>query len=121
MISGIGIDLIEIDRIKGELEKSGDRFCTSIFTENEIKYCKAGSNIDVQAQRFAGRFSAKEAFFKAIGRRINWTDVELYNLSSGKPQLKIRNKKGLGIEKSHVSISHLKDFAVAAVILEGKK
>lgn len=127
MIHGIGIDLIEIDRIKGELERSGDRFCTSIFTEDEIKYCKKGSNIDVRAQCFAGRFSAKEAFFKSIGtglrNKLSWKDVEIMNDELGKPSFRLRKKarefvEEIGVSNIQLSISHNRENAVAVVILE---
>jgi holo-[acyl-carrier protein] synthase len=72
-------------------------------------------------QHLAARFAAKEAFFKAIGKRISWQDVELLNLRSGKPQLDIKFKERFFIDKALVSISHLKEYAVAAVILEGEK
>ena len=117
MILGTGIDIIEVARVKRIAEKNS-RFLEKIFTAGEIDYCLKKRN---KYQHLAARFAAKEAFFKAIGRRINWTDVELYNLSSGKPELKIRDKKRFRVEHAHVSISHLKDYAVAAVILEGKQ
>ena len=117
MILGTGIDIIEVERVKRIAEKS-PRFLEKIFTSGEIDYCRKKKN---KYQHLAARFAAKEAFFKAIGRRINWSDVELFNLSSGKPELKIVNKERFRIEKAHVSISHLKDYAVAAVILEGEK
>ena len=117
MILGTGIDIIEVGRVKRIAEKN-PRFLEKIFTASEIDYCLKKRN---KYQHLAARFAAKEAFFKAIGRRINWTDVELYNLSSGKPELKIKNKERFRIENAHVSISHLKDYAVAAVILEGKQ
>jgi holo-[acyl-carrier protein] synthase len=127
MIYGIGIDLIEIHRIKGELEKFGDRFCGSIFTEDEVEYCKKGSNIDVQAQCFAGRFSAKEAFFKSIGtglrNKFSWKDVEIMNDELGKPSFRLRNKarefiEAIGVSNIQLSISHSRENAVAVVILE---
>ena len=116
MVLGTGIDIIEVARVKTVAEKN-PRFLEKIFTAREIDYCLKKRN---SYQHLAARFAAKEAFFKAIGRRINWTDVELYNLSSGKPELKIKNKERFSVEHVHVSISHLKDYAVAAVILEGK-
>ena len=117
MILGTGVDIIDVERVKKIVEKN-PRFLEKIFTSGEIDYCLKKKN---KYQHLAARFAAKEAFFKAIGKRINWTDVELYNLSSGKPELKIKNKESFHVEKAHVSISHLKEYAVAAVILEGKK
>jgi holo-[acyl-carrier protein] synthase len=117
MVIGTGIDIIEVARVKTIAEKN-PRFLEKIFTAGEIDYCLNKRN---QYQHLAARFAAKEAFFKAIGRRINWTDVELTNLPSGKPELEIKNKERFRIERAHVSVSHLKDYAVAAVILEGKQ
>ena len=81
MICGVGIDLIEVDRIKKQLEKSSDRFCQSLFSEKEIAYCRRGANTRIQARHFAGRFAAKEAFLKAIGTGmrdgLRWKDIEI--------------------------------------------
>ena len=117
MVIGTGIDIIEVARVKSVAEKH-PRFLEKIFTAGEMGYCLKKRN---KYQHLAARFAAKEAFFKAIGKRINWTDVEITNLSSGKPELKIKNKERFHVERAHVSISHLKDYAVAAVILEGRQ
>jgi holo-[acyl-carrier protein] synthase len=117
MVLGTGIDIIEVQRVQTIAERN-PRFLERIFTSREIDYCMKKRN---KYQHLAARFAAKEAFFKALGKRISWTAVELYNLSSGKPELKIKNKQKLHVDKAHVSISHLKDYAVAAVILEGIK
>jgi len=127
MIYGIGIDLIEIDRIKSELLKSGDRFCEKIFTENEISYCRRGSNHHIQSQCFASRFAAKEAFLKAIGtglrNGLNWKDVEVSSNKHGKPNFVLKNKALETIKKAKISniqlsISHSRNVATAVVILE---
>ena len=113
MIYGIGIDIIEVERIQTLTEKN-PRFLTRIFTETEIIYCTKMKN---KYQHLAARFAAKEAFFKAIGRKINWTDIEIQNLPSGKPVLEIISKEKFLFKKVDVSLSHLKDYAVATVIL----
>ena len=117
MVKGIGIDMIEVERIKKTAEKN-PKFLEKIFTSNEVSYCLKKRN---KYQHLAARFAAKEAFFKAIGRRINWKDVELINAPSGKPQLKIKSKERFSFVEADVSISHLKEYAIAMVILEGKK
>ena len=117
MVKGIGIDIIEVQRVKKIAEKN-PKLLQRIFTSREINYCLKKRN---KYQHLAARFAAKEAFFKAIGERISWTDVELFNLPSGKPQLKIKSKERFPFEEIHVSISHLAEYAVATVILEGKK
>ena len=114
MIAGIGIDIIDVERVKKLAEKN-PRFLKRIFTDREISYCQKKRN---KHQHLAARFAAKEAFFKAIGRRISWRDVELINLSSGKPQLEIKSKERFSFREAHVSISHLAEYAVATVILD---
>lgn len=117
MVIGIGIDIIDVERVQKIAEKN-PRFLERIFTQKEIDYCSQKKN---KYQHLAARFAAKEAFFKAVGKRISWQDVELSNLRSGKPELDIKLKERFSIEKAHVSISHLKEYAVAAVVLEGEK
>lgn len=113
MVEGIGIDIIEVHRVKKLAEKN-PRFLERIFTDREIRYCAEKRN---KYQHLAARFAAKEAFFKAIGKRIGWRDVELINLSTGKPRLEIKSKERFSFEEVHVSISHLAEYAVATVIL----
>ena len=108
-------------------EKSKNRFIESLFTDREKEYCLRSTNIQVQSQCFAARFSAKEAFFKALGtglrNGLQWKDVEVYNDNLGKPSLKLDNKAREIIEKEKInniqlSISHDKTHATAVVILE---
>jgi len=123
MIKGIGIDIIEIERIRTAVKKYGKYFLGKIFTENELRYCK-----NKKAYRFpelAVRFAAKEAYAKAIGtglsgfgsknKGINWKEVEIINNANGKPSLSIRGRTS---KKSLVSLSHSRDYAVAAVYVE---
>ncbi len=117
MVKGIGIDIIEVERVKKIAEKN-PKFLNRIFTSREVSYCLKKRN---KYQHLAARFAAKEAFFKAIGKRISWKEVELFNLPSGKPQLEIKSKEKFSFVDAHVSISHLKEYAVAMVILEGEK
>jgi holo-[acyl-carrier protein] synthase len=112
---GVGVDIIEVRRVEN-LVKKNPRFLSKVFTDTEIAYCSSKFN---PYQHFAARFAAKEAFFKALGRKIKWTDVGIKNLPSGKPVLEIQGGQNLPFRKAEVSISHLKDYAVAAVILSG--
>lgn len=117
MITGVGIDIIEVGRIKNSAEKN-PRFLQRIFTPQEITSCQGKKN---KYQHLAARFASKEAFFKALGKRIKWTDVELVNLTSGKPQLNIKAKERFSFRCVHVSVSHLADYAAAVVILEAEE
>jgi len=127
MIYGVGIDLIETERMKHELVRSGSRFTAAIFTDDEIEYCRRTTNRNVVAQRFAGRFSAKEAFLKALGTGLRdglrWRDVEVSNDDLGKPYLILKNRaleltRKEKINNIQLSISHREDAVTAVVILE---
>mgnify|MGYP003419602023 CR=1 FL=1 len=117
----VGTDIIEVNRIEQAIKKHGDKFLTKIFTPDEIKYCN--KNADTKYQHFAVRFAAKEAAFKAISDILNnvlvWTDIEVINNSNGKPVIKLYNvdKEKLELINSiDISLSHVKDTAVATVV-----
>ena len=99
----IGTDIVRISRIEKSLVN--EHFKASVFTSDEILYCK-------KAESFAGIFAAKEAYFKAKGTGINkrLNCVEISHDDKGKPFI-------VGVENSDVSISHDGDYAVASVIL----
>ena len=117
MIIGLGIDIIEIERIKKAVSKN--HFRDSVFTEHEQNYCESrGKN---SAASYAARFAAKEAFFKALGTGIftKLTDVEVVNDERGAPHINLRGKaKEKAAAKISVSLSHSKDFATAICIIE---
>lgn len=123
MIKGIGVDIIEIERIKEAVEKYGDGFLGKVFTEKEINYCSRRRVL--RYPELAVRFAAKEAYAKAIGTGIagfgrnnhgmKWKDIEVVNNSHGKPLLSIKEKLS---EKAHLSLSHSRDYAVASVYVE---
>ena len=114
----VGVDIIEIDRVKESVES--ERFCERVFTKNEIEYCE--SKKSQKAQHYAGRFAAKEAVFKAISKILDdkysvcWKDFEVINDAQGRPKLNILNVNLEDIESIDISISHCKTYAVANVI-----
>lgn len=123
MIFGTGIDIIEVSRIKTVMERDIG-FREKIFTQGEIKYCETKKN---KYQHYATRFSAKEAFLKAIGTGwrfgIRFADIDIYHDEFGKPLIRLTGKAEElalrdGISKIHVSLSHLKEMATAVVIVE---
>jgi holo-[acyl-carrier protein] synthase len=119
MVKGIGIDIIEVARIKGIMEKYGDKFFNRILTENEIAYCKKFTNSEVH---FAGRFASKEAYSKAIGTGISkdfgWKDIEILNDERGKPYINHTKQNEYSGFKFNISISHTKDYGCAVVVCE---
>jgi holo-[acyl-carrier protein] synthase len=125
MIVGIGVDIAETARIAQALERHGDRFSRRIFTPREIEYCEQYKKNKVE--RYTARFAAKEAAFKALGtgwrNGIRWLDVEVTNLPSGKPELRLEGEarevgRRLRVDRASLSISHTDHYAIAQVILE---
>ena len=126
MIVGTGIDIVNIERIKGLIARWGNHFLDRVYTEREIVWCQQRAR---PPECFAGRFAAKEAFLKAIGRGlrngIQWTDIEVENDPIGKPHLFFHQRakevlETLRIQKALLTLSHDRPFAVAHVILEGR-
>jgi holo-[acyl-carrier protein] synthase len=123
MIIGTGIDIIEVARIEKVMSRDIG-FRDKIFTPGEIEYCEAKKN---KFQHYAARFSAKEAFLKAIGTGwrfgVRFGDIEIFHDELGQPHIRtIGIAKELTdrllVSKIHVSLSHLKELATAIVILE---
>lgn len=116
-----GTDIIEISRIKEDIEKIGESFINRIYTENEIKYCESKKN--QKYQHYAVRFAAKEAVFKAISEfldnkySISWEDIEILNNSQGKPIVKLEGKQFNSLESIDLSLSHCKEYATANVVI----
>lgn len=110
MILGIGIDIIEIDRVKESIDRFGDHFLNKIYTPNELEYCLSKHN---KYQHFAARFAAKEAIYKALssewGREISWQDIDIMNEPNGLPIVKfsgnlaefVNDNKAIKISMSH--------------------
>lgn len=124
-----GIDIIEVERIKNSIEELGNSFLNRIYTEKEINYCSNSNQI--KYQHFAARFAVKEAVFKALSEYIEgredalWKNIEVLNLDSGKPYINVEklvtniNKTvdNIKIKDIDISISHIKDLAVASAII----
>lgn len=117
-----GTDIIEIERVKNEIETHGKLFTNKIYTENEIRYCE--SKKTMKYQHYAARFAAKEAIFKAVSKiledkySITWTSCEIINDEKGRPEVKIIDNKLSIIKKIDISISHCKEYAIAMVVAE---
>lgn len=124
MILSIGIDIIEVYRIRETIART-PRFVERVFTAAERDYCeKKGA---AAAQSFAARFAAKEAFLKALQTgwrgKITWHDIEIVSTETGVPSLNVTGEaqkilETLGASAVHLSLSHTTEHAVAQVILE---
>lgn len=120
MIIGIGIDIIEIERIKESVEGYGDRFLKKVFTAAELEYCLSKPN---KYQHLAARFAAKEAIVKALssGKKngFRWTDMEIFNEPNGMPIARLHGKmlKHLGEGNSlKISMSHSHNYVTCVAI-----
>ena len=117
----VGVDLIEIGRVRRALERHGDGFRERCFTRAEREYCEGKPN---PAQHYAGRFAAKEAVGKALGTGVHftWKEIEI----SGRPKPGVhlsgrtaRAAERLGAGTIEVSMTHSRELAAAvAVIVE---
>jgi holo-[acyl-carrier protein] synthase len=124
VIVGLGVDISEVDRMEAAIARHGHRFLKRVFTPAEIAYCERHRN---RAERYAGRFAAKEAAMKALGtgwsRGVRWVDIEVTRLASGQPTLTLHGAtreiaEKLGMRRASLSITHSGNTALAEVIFE---
>jgi len=123
MIAGVGIDMIEVDRVAEKIGKNSG-FRELVFSPHEIAYCEKKAN---KFEHYAARFAAKEAFLKAAGtgwiNEVNLYEIEVKNDENGKPAICLSGSSeaafsSKGFSRVSVSISHLKSIASAIVIIE---
>ena len=120
MKSSVGVDLVEIHRIRETIERWDGRFAKKIFTPGEIEYCEGRKG---RYQSYAARFAAKEALLKAIGTGmvggIRWKDMEILEDEESKPRVRLegRVKELIGNREVLLSLSHTGNMAIAFVIL----
>ena len=124
MIVGIGVDLVDLERIRRMIERYEDRFLDRILTAGEKAYCARHRD---RTPPVAARFAAKEAVLKALGtgldHGIRWCDVEVVRGTSGPPRIELHaaaaaHAKGMSIDHVHISLTHDRGAAVAMVVLE---
>jgi holo-[acyl-carrier protein] synthase len=118
VLCGLGIDIIEIDRLRQALRRR-PRLAARLFTERERAYCDRHGD---PAPRYAARFAAKEAAAKALGRPLRWHEVEVAVDAGGRPALALSGKAAEAARTPRggqllVSLSHSRDYAVACVAL----
>ncbi len=114
----VGIDTIEIPRVRHVLERHGERFLKRVFTPEEVAFCRG------RVPELAARFAAKEAVMKALGtgvRGIGWREIEVLPDGRGKPLVYLYGSakdraKEMGLEGIDISLSHERQYAVASVV-----
>ncbi|HSH68727.1 MAG TPA: holo-ACP synthase [Deferrisomatales bacterium] len=124
MIVGLGIDVVEIGRIRDLHRRRGDRFCRRVFTPGEVAACLGRAD---PAPALAARFAAKEAGMKALGtgwgEGVGWHDLEVVSAAGRAPRLQLHGgaavrAAALGAQAFHLSLSHDGGVSAAVVVLE---
>src|SRR6516164_1623630 len=122
-IIGIGVDIIEVDRVERALTRAltGHRFRRRVFTESEIAYCESHGRPRYQS------FAAKEAVMKAMGtgwnRNVGWSEIEVVRRRGQAPTIALHGKtaqfaESRDVARCHLSLSHTAALAIAYVIAE---
>lgn len=123
-IFGIGVDIVDIERMAELRQRHGERMQHILFRPEEAAYCLARANPD---ECLAARFAAKEAVMKALGtgwaEGVSFVGIEVVREESGKPGIRLHGStlekaKELGVGKIHLSLSHARTAAVAQVVIE---
>jgi holo-[acyl-carrier protein] synthase len=117
-MKSVGVDIVELDRIRRSVERFGDRFLRRIYTERELAYCRG------RISSLAVRWAAKEAVAKALGTGIGavgWRDIEVLNDAQQRPAVLLHGPAAqlaarLNIASVEISLSHARDYAVAFVV-----
>ena len=131
MIFGIGTDICDIRRLRATLQRRGDRFAEKVLGEQELAVYRARSARVAQRglSFLATRFSAKEAFSKAIGMGMRmpmtWRDCEVVKAPSGKPEIRLHGALAEWFEarglRAHVSVTDETDYAASFVVVETRE
>ena len=126
ILIGLGCDIIETERIRGVLEKHGERFLKRVFTEEERAYC---NGLKYPHKHYAARWAAKEAVSKAfttgIGEHLEWTSVSVYHGSRKEPLVRLDAKGAallaeVGATHVWLTLSHIDSHAMAVAALVRK-
>lgn len=125
MILGIGIDMVEVERMRTLIARKGDRALTRLFTQGEITYSRTHPEPERQ---LAARVAAKEAAYKALSgndlaKAIGWRELEVVSRRGHAPELVLHGRaqtraNELGVHRVHLSITHTERMAAAYVVAE---
>lgn len=124
-IKGIGVDLAQISRLRGVVERWSDRFLRRVFTEAEIAYCHRRRD---PIPHLAARFAAKEATLKALGTGlslgVNWLELEVRRERGQAPTMVLTGRseaiaRAKGASRVLLSLTHDGDYAMAQALLVG--
>ena len=124
-VIALGLDLVEVSRIRDLLGRHGERFKERMFSAAEQDYCE---NQAEPSMHYAARFAAKEAVAKALGtgfaEGVGWSDIEVLRADNGQPSIALHQgaaerARQLGIAQVLVTLTHTKDAAAASVVALG--
>lgn len=121
IIQGIGVDVVDVLRLRNTLAEQGKAFLDKVFTDKEVAYCQGKRN---PHEHFAARFAAKEAVGKAMqtgwGGHFRWKDVEVVNEPSGAPKIVLYREVAETLKDCtvHLSLSHTENTVVAFAVIE---
>ena len=131
MVRGIGTDICDIRRIRAALQRHGERFAEKVLGPNEIEVFRARrARVEARGVAYlATRFSAKEAFSKAIGLGLRspmrWRDCETLNRPSGQPEIRLHGALAAWFDQqglvAHVSLTDESDYATSVVVVETRQ
>ena len=125
MILGVGIDLVEVGRIRDSLERLGERFARRILCPAEYDYCFSHTDPSTHvAARFAAKEAVSKAFGTGIGTELGWLDIEVIRSASGRNQVRLQGSGAQLMERRsakiiHLNLTHTAQYASAVAILEG--
>lgn len=122
--AGVGIDIVDVERIRNMAENHGERFLKRVFSDEELAYCMRFSD---PFPHLAARWAAKEAVAKALGtgfsQGVTWKSICVVHAPNGEPMALLTGTAqklaaGLGVKKIWLSLSHTRDYAVAVAVME---
>ncbi len=122
MVKGLGLDLTELDRIQALWNRYGQRFTQKILTEQELRQLPKKDPVPRLAALFAGKEAAVKALGTGFSQGVHFKCIEIIHAANGKPQISFLGRgqekcMALGVTSSHISLTHSRDTAAAAVIL----
>jgi len=123
MIKGIGIDMVEVDRLRHIIQRWGERAKKRMFTPEELA-C-ATSRKQGEFIYLAGRFAAKEAVVKSLGQYTDWSEIEISRQENGSPRVTLKGKtketaRERKVKEILVTLSHTKTYAIAEAVALGE-
>ncbi len=123
----VGVDIVDVDRIRKMRERQGDRFIQRVYTQAEQEYCMRMKFPDTHlAARFAAKEAVSKAFTTGIGEHFNWTSIGVVVGDRGQPEIELDEKgtrfmESLGVARVAISLSHTDDTAIAFATLIGRE